>query len=149
MKWNADSFEKEIRLCNFFKDYGYTFVRREVEKPGTYLECHIVRLENSNIDRSIEITFFPSKSPDELAISYVNIIKLSIEDGFDLKDYIKQHHHIAIDVDKFRYKNFPGTYEEKVRGFLKLVTGLLEKYAIPILKGKEWPDVDFDWQGCR
>lgn len=149
MNWSGDDFEKGIKSFDFFKCYGFVVVCRKIRKPGTSLEQHIVYLENSCADRSIEITFFPSHSPEKTSISNLYIVKTSTDDGFNLKDYLKQYHNVEIDSNKFRYTNYSGTFEEKVRGFLEFVTELLERYAIPILQGTEWPEVNFDWQGYR
>ena len=153
MKWSSDSFEKEVKSYAFFQDYNFRFVRKEIGDAGTKLECHVARLDNRKADRSLEITFVPSHIPDKLAMSKLYIVKLSTDDGFNLKDYINQYHNIKINLDDFRYISYPGSYpgnfEEKVREFLDFATELLKKYAIPILQGKEWPDVNFDWQGYR
>lgn len=149
MQWSGDKFEQIVKSYSFFQNHGYNFVGREVSKPGTWLERHIVRLNNPTSDRSIKVTFFTPPATDKPAVSNVIIGKTSTDEWFHLMHYIKQHHGIEVDEDGFRYTSYSGTFEERVRAFLKFATDLLEKYALPTLQGKEWPDVDFDWSGDR
>ena len=149
MQCDGDKFEQIVRSYRFFQNHGYNFVRREVSKPGTWLECHIVRLDNLVLDRSIEVTFSPPPATDKPAVSNVIIVKTSTDEWFHLMHYIKQHYGIEVDKDGLRYTSYSGTFEEKVRAFLKFATDLLEKYALPTLQGTEWPDVDFDWSGIK
>ena len=131
MQWSIDVFE------------------REISKPGTNLERFIIHLENSVADRSISLRFIPSKSPNKSSIFNISILRISTGKGFSLKSYIKQYFGVNVNPDGFQYSSYPGNFEEKVRGFLKFIADLLEKYAKPTLQGTEWPEVEFDWKGYK
>ncbi|NEQ54211.1 MAG: hypothetical protein F6K11_29460, partial [Leptolyngbya sp. SIO3F4] len=147
MQWDGNSFEQEIKACNFFQRYSYVVTGREVDKSDELLVEHIVRLDNLSVDRAIEIMFFSFYASDKPAIYGINIIKPSVDEWFAIEDYVKQYHGVVIPVDKFRYTNYSGTFEERARAFLEFISSLLEKYAKPTLLGAEWPHVEFDWQG--
>ena len=148
MDWDANTIEQQIRGSSYFKDQGFIFGGTETNKKGTDLEDYIFRLDNAQADRAIEITFSPPRPGGGPAVSSVWLLKPSIDGFFILDDYVKQYH--SIDLDKgFRYTDYSGTFEERVSSFLEFAEGLLRKYAEPILSGKEWPDVKFDWGGTK
>jgi hypothetical protein len=149
MQWDVDVFEQEVRDCSYFKDHGFTFVGRVVSKPGTDQERHEVTLRNASTDRSLKVTFAPPRSDGRTAVSQVKIVKTSTDDSFNVKHYVKQYHGVDLGAQGTRYTDYGGTFQERVRAYLDFVTALLAKYLEPILTGREWPAVDFDWGGYR
>lgn len=149
MQWDVQTFENEVRACLYFQDHGFSFARRSVSRPGTDQERHEVALHNLASDRSVEITFAPSRSDGRPAVSQIYLVKLSTDDAFNLKHYIKQHHGVDLGSQGFRYSDYGGSFQERVRAFLEFAAGLIAKYAEPTIQGWEWPHVEHDWAGYR
>jgi hypothetical protein len=149
MDWDVDTVEQQIRSCWYFEHQGFVFCRTEARKRGTELESYVFRLDNGPADRSIEITFSPPRADGRPAVSNVWLLKPSTHGFFNLKDYIKEYHSVDLQSNGFRYSDYSGTFEERVRAFLAFAEDLLRKYTEAILHGAEWPDVEFDWAGQK
>ena len=148
MQWDTDIFEQEVRACLYFQNQGFSFIRREIRNSGTARERHEVILGNAETDRSLEVTFTISSDRSN-AVSQVNIVKVSTDEAFNIKHYIKQYHRIDLGPKGSLYMDYSGSFQERVQAFLEFATGLLAKYVEPTLQGLEWPDVEFDWGGYR
>jgi hypothetical protein len=45
--------------------------------------------------------------------------------------------------------SFEGAFEEKLDQLLDYVVDILQTYLMPVLEGKEWVDVPFNWYGIK
>jgi hypothetical protein len=82
-------------------------------------------------------------------VSQIYLVKLSTDDAFNLKHYIKQHYGVDLGSQGFRYSDYGGSFQERVRAFLEFAATLIAKYAEPTIQGLEWPHVEHDWAGYR
>ena len=149
MQWDGKTFENEVLACQFFQNHGFGFAGRNVSNPDTDVERHEVTLRNESTDRSVEITFAPPRTDGRPAVSQVYVVKPSTDEAFNFNHYIKQHHGVDLGSQGFCYSDYSGSFEERARAFLAFVTGLMSKYAEPLLQGLEWPQVEQDWAGHR
>jgi hypothetical protein len=149
MEWDIDTFEREVREHPFFQKLGFTFVNRVVHNLGTDQERYEIILSNSAADRTIEVTFAPPRADGRTAVSQVNIVRTSTDDGFNFKDYLKQYHRINLGHHGSRYVDYSGSFHERVSAYLEFAVGYLDKYLQQTLMGLNWPKVDFDWSGIK
>lgn len=149
MQWDPDVFEQEVRASGFLHKQLFVFSSRQVRKPGTHLEAYDFRLVNSAANRAIDITFALPRADGRPAVSGVCLFNTSTGQYFQIEDYVKQYNSVDLGYEPFRYTSYSGTFRERVRAFLSFATGLLQKYAEPVLQGRDWPHVKFDWKGVK
>lgn len=149
-------FRQETSALSFLNTLGYQAPVFELEDVQGVLTSCVATFVNTRADRELWLAFSASNSGDKPPTLMVRIKKISRkadlyaspETGFYFDDYMKQDHKMDLKAE-FKLDAYPGTTRERIRVMLEHLAALLTQYAMPILRGAEWPYVEFDWQGLR
>jgi|GEM_PF-5185697 len=149
-------FQQEISALSFLGSLGYQAPVFEMEDVEGLATSCVATFVNIRADRELWLAYGALNSGDKPPALTVRIRKISRkadlyarpENGFFFDDYMKQYHKIDLHPG-FNLDAYQGTTRERIRLMLEHLAQLLTQFAMPVIRGEEWPYVEFDWQGLR
>lgn len=144
VKDKAKNFESILVTLDSLTSIGYKLQgSKYVSSRGPAGESHEFLLSGDN-DVSVEFTFYPAFS-DKGDYVVVYVIDDKADKDFSLDSWM-QNGRAASRESPFKLSTYSGEYEQQLWEFMRFVNDLLNEAKLrPVLEGKSWIDVKFNW----
>lgn len=144
VKDKAKKFESLLVMLDSLTSIGFKLKdSKHVSSKGPAGEKYEFLLSGDN-GVSVEFTFYPAFG-DKGDYIVIYVIDEKTDKDFSLDSWM-QKRSATSQQSPFKLSSYSGEYEQQLREFMKFVNTLFNEAELrPVLEGKSWIDVKFNW----